>query len=110
MLFLVAVIGTTAALAQEATPISTQEMKPVHMKMNGDGVTMENGKMMVVKGGKMSAMDKEVTLTNGSVVTTDGTIKLQDGTSKKLKNGDCVYMDGKIEPMVKKGTMLKKVP
>jgi hypothetical protein len=108
MFFLVAVLGTTTALAQDSSGAGTKSHHAGHMKMMKDCVMMENGKMMVMKGGKPMAMYQDMTLTNGATVSTDGTVKMQEGTSTQLKDGDCVYMDGKMSSGMKKGSMHKK--
>ena len=116
MLFLTAIICTSAVIAQDTTP--TMAHKPMgkhkmgHMNgMKEDCVMMKDSKMMVMKGGKTMAMDQDMTLTNGSVVSTDGMVKMNDGKSKQLKNGDCVYMSGKMmtgmKGMHKKGMKSK---
>ena len=55
---------------------------------------MKDGKVEMVKGGKTTPMDKDMTLTNGDVIKTDGTMKMKNGKTMKLKEGDMVYMDG----------------
>jgi hypothetical protein len=80
-------------------------------KMNGkmkDCVMMKDGKMMVEKGGKTMDMDKSMTMSNGSVVMPDGSVKMKNGTTKMLKDGDCVYMNGKMTSMKMHTTMHKK--
>jgi hypothetical protein len=108
MFFLVAVIGTTTVLAQDTSAAKHKMHDMGHMKMKKDCVMMKEGKMLVMKEGKTMAMDQEMTLTNGSTVSTDGTLKMQDGTTKQLKDGDCVYMDGKMMSGMKKDPAKKK--
>lgn len=59
-----------------------------------DCVHMKDGKMMMMKDGKEMAMEKDMTMTDGSKVTKDGTHVTKDGKSMKLKDGDMVMMDG----------------
>ena len=88
------------------------KMESKDMKDKDGSVMMKDSKMMVMKGGETMAMDQDMTLTNGSVVSTDGMVKMSDGKSKQLKNGDCVYMSGKMmtgmKGMHKKGMKSKK--
>jgi len=87
----------------------SQDTKPEKMdkKMDGkmgkmemkDCVMMKDGKMMVTKKGNTMAMDETMTMANGTMVMADGTVKMKDGKTKMLKNGDCVYMDGKMKMM-----------
>ena len=108
MFFLSAIVGTIAVTAQD-TSMSKHKMHNMdHMKMKKDCVMMEGGKMMVMKAGKTMAMDQDMTLTNGATVMTDGSVKMKDGTSKQLKNGDCMYMDGKMMDMKKSAKHKKK--
>ena len=77
--------------------------KMKHKGMMKDCVMMEDGKMMSMMGGKTMAMDKDMTMKNGTMVMTDGTVKMKDGKTMMLKNGDCVMMSGKVEHMKMKG-------
>jgi len=95
MFLLAAFVCTTATFAQD-TSKANHKMHSGKMKMMKDCVMMEDGKMMVMKGGKTTAMDQDISLSNGATVMMDGSVKMQDGTTKKLNNGDCVLMDGKI--------------
>ena len=75
-------------------------------------VKMENGKMMQMKDGKMIEMDRDLQFKNGAVVMKNGTMKMKDGKTHKLKNGDCVMMDGSMimmpQPKKKKIVPSKK--
>ena len=107
MFLLAAIVCTTAVTAQDT---SMAKSKMHHMSMGGmkkDCVMMEDGKMMVMKGGKTMAMDQDMTMTDGSMVSTDGSLKMKDGTTKQLKDGDCVYMNGKMMSGMKKSSMHK---
>lgn len=66
-----------------------------HKKMK-DHVTMKGGKMMLMKKGELFIIDKNMKLSNGTVVTPNGTINLIDGSSMRMKNGDQIFMDGKV--------------
>ena len=114
MFILAAFVCSIAVFAQDTTTTTTHSMtKKTHkmdhssMKMK-DCVMMKGGKMMVMKGGEKMAMDNETTFTNGAKVSTDGLLTKKDGTTKQLKNGDCVYMDGKMAGKMKKGSMHRK--
>ncbi len=69
------------------------------MGMKKDCVMMEDGKMMVMKGGNTMAMDKDMKMTNGTMVMSDGTVKMENGKTMMMKDGDCMYMDGKMTKM-----------
>jgi hypothetical protein len=95
---------TTSGFAQEKK-MDSKMGKSTKMK---DCVMMKDGKMMVEKGGKTMEMDKSMTMSNGSVVMPDGSVKMKDGTTKMLKDGDCVYMNGKMTSMKMHTAMHKK--
>lgn len=61
-------------------------------------VTMINGKMMVVRKGKMSVMRNNVTMRDGTIVMPNGLIffPLNGGTVIRMQEGAYVNMFGKI--------------
>ena len=52
--------------------------------------------MWVRKEGKATAMDKPMTLENGTKVNTDGTYTTKDGKTMKLQNGECLDKKGNL--------------
>ncbi|MGL2964430.1 DUF6799 domain-containing protein [Flavobacterium sp. RSB2_4_14] len=56
--------------------------------------TMKEGKMMCLKDGKMGAMNKDVTLKNGTKCMKNGECVMKDGKKMKMKEGDCIDMSG----------------
>ena len=90
---------TFCAFAQDSkskAPDSTM----THMNNSKkDCVMMKDGKMMMTKDGKTMNMDKDMTMTNGTVCMMDGTCKMKNGKTMKMKNGDKCYMDGKMTKM-----------
>ena len=62
-----------------------------------DGVMMHDGKMMMMKAGHpATAMDHEITLSDGAIVEIDGTVKSKDGKIFHLQNGEMILMDGHL--------------
>jgi hypothetical protein len=62
-----------------------------------DGVMMHGGKMMMMKAGHpATAMDHEVTMSDGTKVEVDGTVKSKDGQIFHLQNGEMIMMDGHL--------------
>ena len=62
-----------------------------------DGVMMRGGKMMMMKAGHpATAMDHEVTMSDGTKVEVDGTIKPKDTKIFHLQNGEMILMDGHL--------------
>jgi hypothetical protein len=105
ILFTAFTISTACLNAQDSKP----NPKPTTdtMVLVKDCVMMEDNKMMVIKSGRTSAMDSDMTMTNGTVVLTNGTIKTKDGQTMMLKNGYCVYMNGTLGKMKMHKTMPK---
>lgn len=62
-----------------------------------DGVMMHDGKMMMMKAGQpATAMDHEVTMSDGTVVSVDGTVKPKNGHEFHLPNGEMIMMNGHL--------------
>ncbi len=62
-----------------------------------DGVMMHDGKMMMMKAGQpATAMDHEVTMSDGTTVGVDGTVKPKHGAEFHLQNGEMIMMDGHL--------------
>jgi len=62
-----------------------------------DGVMMHDGKMMMMKAGHpATAMDHDITLSDGAIVEMDGTVKPKNGKTLHLQNGEMILMDGHL--------------
>ena len=62
-----------------------------------DGVMMHDGKMMMMKAWHpATAMDHEITLSDGAMVEVDGTVKSKDGKIFHLHDGEMIMMDGHL--------------
>ena len=61
-----------------------------------DGCMMMDGKMMMIKDGKMSDMTKPMTMGNGTKMMVDGTCVKKDGSKMKMKEGDHMDMSGNV--------------
>jgi hypothetical protein len=79
--------------------VFAQEKMDKKMGMKKDCVMMEDGKMMMMKGGNTMAMDKDMKMSNGTMVMTNGTVKMKSGKTMMMKDGDCMYMNGKMGKM-----------
>lgn len=108
ILVFVAIAITAGAYAQAGSvnvKTSPQDLKntqnqnmqnsPVD-KSHPDGVMMQNGKMMVVKSGKMTSLDRDMAMTNGTKIMSDGTYIKKDGTKVTLKEGQHLDMSGNM--------------
>jgi ribosomal protein S4E len=73
-----------------------------------DCCIMKDGKMMTKKDGKMEAMDKDMTMSNGSICAVNGEVTMKDGKKVMLTEGEAIGMDGKIKKCTKPKTEPKK--
>ena len=76
--------------------------QPENKMMKKDCIMMKDGKVWQTKDGNTSELTTDVTLSNGTVVSADGNVKTKDGKTTMLKDGDCVWMDGKMTHMAMK--------
>jgi hypothetical protein len=60
----------------------------------GDCVLMKDGHMMMMTGGKMMPLTKDITLSDGTVCKVDGTCVLKNGKQIKLSNGEGIEVAG----------------
>jgi hypothetical protein len=79
-------------------------------KSHPDGAMMMNGKMMMVKNGQMTAMDRDMTMSNGTRIKSDGTCMMKDGTKTAMKEGQHMDMSGKLNHMKKNDDNMYLVP
>ncbi len=68
-------------------------------KSHPDGVMMQNGKMVIVKNGKMTVLDYDMTLGNGTKIMSNGNYVKKDGTKMTLREGEHMDMSGNMIPM-----------
>ena len=87
MLMLVVVFAASNSSAQT-------KAKPAMMK---DCCMMEGGKMMCMMDGKKMPMDKDMTMKNGTMCMKNGECIMKDGTKMKMKEGECMDMNGKMD-------------
>ena len=73
-----------------------------------DGVVMKNGKLMMVKNGKKTLMDHEMSMGNGMKVLSNGTIIKKDGTKMMMKEGQYMDMAGNLRNTKTKKMIIKK--
>ncbi|HMI61165.1 MAG TPA: DUF6799 domain-containing protein [Puia sp.] len=89
---------TLCSFAQDSTKMQDTSMsKGKHMKK--DCVMMKDGQVMAMKDGQKMKLEQTMTLTNGTTIAPDGTIKWPDGKTAMLKEGQSIYMDGKMGKM-----------
>lgn len=61
-----------------------------------DHIMMKNGKMMIIKDGKKTALGSTMPMPNGVMVMPDGTCTMEDGTKLMMKDGDKMDMEGNM--------------
>ena len=98
LLILFAAVLLGAGLHAQDTSKTTMSTTGKSTKMK-DCIMMKNGTAMLEKNGTTQTLMQDMTLSNGTVVMKDGTVKMKDGKTMKLKEGQCIYMDGKIKTM-----------
>ena len=70
---------------------------PLAFAAEMDGVMMHDGKMTMMKAGQpATAMEHEITMSDGTIVEVDGTVKSKDGKEFHLQNGEMIMMDGHL--------------
>ncbi len=80
-----------------AVLLSISCLAPSLRAADNDGVMMHDGKMMVMKDGKLAGpMENSMSMSNGTTVMSDGTVKMKDGTEMHMKDGQVIMMDGHI--------------
>jgi len=89
-----------------AVLLSTLCLIPVVNATDADGVMMQDGKIMLMKGGKAVApMENSMTMSDGTTVTTDGSVKMKDGSETRMKDGQMMMMDGHMMEGGQSGAM-----
>lgn len=66
------------------------------MNLHEGMVMMKAGRMMVVQGGELMAMEEDVLMNDGTRVLADGTVIRTDGTTRTMMEGESIGMDGEI--------------
>ncbi len=77
---------------------STQKHEMMNMSKEKH-VMMQDGKVTIMRKGKMTIVKAYTPLSNGTRVMSDGTIIKKDGTKTMLKEGECLNMAGEMVPM-----------
>ena len=110
---LTGILFAFAVNAQDTKMEANPQIAPATAKVKPqpkvrDYVTMQDGKMMVMKEGNMMPMEKEMEMANGTKVMTDGNVMKKDGSKVMMKEGDRVYMNGAIRSAGERKSAEKK--
>ncbi|HET6225105.1 MAG TPA: DUF6799 domain-containing protein [Bacteroidia bacterium] len=101
---IVAVACSLGAYAQDTTKnikstTPTNEnpvMFPPDIRWNQDGAVFKDGKVYSRVNGKLTLINENTTLNNGTVIGKDGKVTLNNGKNFTLENGQYIDMDGNI--------------
>ncbi|HET8859337.1 DUF6799 domain-containing protein [Marivirga sp.] len=102
ILSIATVIITTGAYAQ-----TNPAIKPVEHSINSyyveptnlfppDGFMLQNGQLVMVINGEMTPLEKDTTLTNGTIVMTDGHYMKKNEQKMMFQEGEHMDMSGKM--------------
>jgi len=69
------------------------------MPIRQDMVMMRDGKMMVKRRGRITPMEEDIAIFDGTRVMTDGTVMMTDGIARTMMEGEAITMDGRITDM-----------
>ena len=77
--------------------LSISFLTPGAMAADMAGIMMQDGKMMMMQGGKATGpMDHEMTMSDGHKVMPDGTMTMNDGKDMRMQEGQMMTMDGRM--------------
>ena len=62
--------------------------------MNQDHITMEDGRVMIMRNGERVPMDEDLTMPDGTRVGVDGTVMMPDGTMRMMAEGETMLLQG----------------
>jgi uncharacterized protein YdeI (BOF family) len=99
MVIIAFALSSSVAFAQDKMESKMGMEKGKKMGMMKDHVMMDGGKMMMMMDGKSMAMDKDMTMKNGTMVKMDGNVTMKNGKTMMMKDGDMMYMNGKMGKM-----------
>jgi hypothetical protein len=92
------IISCTVAKGQDSNLMYLKS--DTSARLAKDFILMKAGIMMIYQKGDSIAMTAVMTLSDGTVVKQDGSITRKNGDTLKLKEGEGIYMNGKIKPRI----------
>ncbi len=84
-----------AALGSPAQAQTFPKMAHIAKEAPTNYCTLKDGKMIMMKNGKAIPMMASMTMSDGTKCLADGTCQRKDGTTYKMKEGECMIMNGK---------------
>lgn len=103
ILLLFTIIFSVGAFAQNPATAKAGNTSGVQMR---DGFVMKKGKVIVIKNGQSTILEKDIALNNGTLVMADGSVKMKNGETRKLGEGDYISVSGATGKM-KHGKMIE---
>jgi len=95
MIISCSVFAQTDSESKKADPDKTVQKQYRH----ANGYMMKDGKLMMVKDGNMTLVQKDITLSNGTVIMADGSYMEKGKSKTKFKDGQQLDMNGNWVPM-----------
>jgi chromosome condensin MukBEF MukE localization factor len=65
--------------------------------MKSDQVTMQNGKMTVLRNGEAIPLEKEIAMADGTRVMPNGQVLMAEGTARVMREGETMTVDRESE-------------
>ncbi len=103
ILLLFTIVFSVGAFAQDPAVSTAGNARGMQMQ---DGFVMKKGKMIAIKNGQATLLDKNITLSNGTLVMADGSVKMKNGETRKLGEGDYISVRG-ATGKIKHGKMIE---
>lgn len=93
MLLSVGVFAQNDNPVKKATPEAEKQVKS---NRHPNGYMIKDGRMMQVKDGNLMLIEKDITLSNGTIIMADGNYMEKGKSKAMLKEGERVDMNGNI--------------
>lgn len=61
--------------------------------MMGDQITMQDGRVMVMRNGETVPMEEDVTMADGTRVMRNGQVLMANGTARMMREGETLTLD-----------------
>ena len=89
-----AMIVTCTVLAQTENKSTTPEKTEQKQHRHANGYMFKDGRVMLVKDGNLTLVQKDITLSNGTVIMADGNYMEKGKTKTQFKDGQHIDMNG----------------
>jgi hypothetical protein len=95
--FIAMMFTSILILAQFLKGTDSIAQSKVNSKKKTDCCMMKDGKMMCITDGKLTTMEKTMTMKNGTKCMVNGECIMKDGQKIQIKEGEQIDMNGNIE-------------